>query len=143
MSINEVQDKLIEDFLLLEAPENRMNYLRTVAKSLPVMEDKYKHDHYRVQGWVSDLWVHAVYIKEKVWFSAAGTDTLSKGLLGLFIRVLSGNHPRDIANADIYFMNELSVADIFQQPFNIQWPLILKKMKSQAVAYQIQLLQGF
>lgn len=141
MSINEVQDKLIEDFLLLEDPESRIQHLRSIAKSLPVMDEKYKHDHYRISGWASDLWVHAVYLKERVWFSAAGTDSLSKGLMALFIRVLSGNHPRDIADADIYFMNELSFTDLFQPPFNIQWPLILRKMKSQAVAYQIQLLQ--
>jgi cysteine desulfuration protein SufE len=141
MSINEIQDKLIEDFLRLEDKETRQGYIDTIVKSLPPIEEKYKHDHYRVQGWMSDIWIRAIYLKEKVWFTAEGTDNASKGLLAMFVRVLSGNHPRDIADADIYFMNEISLPEFFHPLFAIQWPLILRKMKSQAVAYQIQLLQ--
>ncbi len=140
MSINEAQDKLIEDVLLLEDEKSRQQYIDNIAKSLPLIEDKYKHDHYRVQGWISDMWVRAVYIKEKVWFTAGSSDKASNSLLAMFSRILSGNHPKDIADADIYFMNEIS--GLFQPFFTVQWPLILRKMKSQAVAYQIQLLQA-
>lgn len=140
MSINEVQDKLIEDVMHLENEESRQQYIDNIAKSLPLMEDKYKHEHYQVQGWISDIWVRAVYIKEKVWFTAAGSDKATNGLLAMLSRVLSGNHPKDIADADIYFMNEIS--GLFQPFLTLQWPLILRKMKSQAVAYQIQLLQA-
>lgn len=139
MSINEAQDKLIEDVLLLQDEESRQHYIDTIARSLPLIEERYKYDHYQVHGWISDMWVRAVYIKEKVWFTAAAADRASSSLLAMFARVLSGNHPKDIADADIYFMNEIS--GIFQPIFSLQWPLILRKMKSQAVAYQIQLLQ--
>ncbi|MBW8686667.1 SufE family protein [Chitinophaga rhizophila] len=140
MSINEVQDKLIEDLMLLDDEESRKQYIDNIADSLPVMEDRYKHEHYQVQGWISDIWIRAVYIKERVWFTAAGSAKATNGLLAMFARVLSGNHPKDIADADIYFMNE--IAGLFQPFFSVQWPLILRKMKSQAVAYQIQLLQS-
>jgi cysteine desulfuration protein SufE len=139
MSINEAQDRLIEDVLLLNDEESRQHYVDSIARSLPPIEDKYRHDHYRVQGWISDMWVRATYIKERVWFTGAAADQDSNGLLAMFIRVLSGNHPKDIADADIYFMNE--TAGIFHPLFSVHWPLILRKMKSQAVAYQIQLLQ--
>ena len=142
MTINEMQDQLITDISLLGDPTSQQQYITSLGQSLPLLEAKYKQAHYQVKDWCTSIWVNAVCIKDKVWFSAEGEDAESKGLLGMFIRVLSGNHPKDIADADLYFMHEIASLQILQPFFNNHWPLIVRKMKSIAVAFQLQLLMA-
>ncbi|UFH54909.1 SufE family protein [Spirosoma sp. KNUC1025] len=114
MTINEKQDEIIEEFDLFEDQLDKTQYIIDLGKKLPPMPESKKTDANRIMGCQSKVWVDAEFKDDKLYFYGDSEQTaqISKGLVGLLIRVLSGEKPEDIANADLYFIPRVGMGNL-------------------------------
>lgn len=111
MTINEIQDELIDDFAFFEDWMAKYEYLIQLGKELPLIDDRYKKDEYLIKGCQSKVWLHADYQNGEVIFTADSDAIITKGLVGLMIKVLSRHTPAEIASSELYFIDQIGLKE--------------------------------
>ena len=134
MTINQIQDQIIEDFSYYEDWMEKYEHIIQLGKELPLIEEEYKKDENLIRGCQSRVWLHADYVDGKVIFTADSDAIITKGLVGLMISVLSGQSPKEIAGADIYFIDEIGLKSHLSPTRSNGLLAMLKQMKMYAVA---------
>ena len=141
MSISEEQDRIIEDFALFDDWMDKYEYIIQLGKELPQIEEKYKTPDNLIKGCQSKVWLHAAYRDGKLYFTADSDAQITKGLVSMVIQVLSGHSPREIAEADIYFIQAIGLQSHLSPTRANGLLSMLKQMRHYAVAYQARALQ--
>ncbi len=134
MSINEIQDQIIEDLAFYEDWMEKYEHIIQLGKELPLIAEEYKKEENLIKGCQSRVWLHADYKDGKVEFTADSDAIITKGLVGLMINVLSGQSPKDIAEADIYFIDEIGLKSHLSPTRSNGLLAMLKQMKMYAIA---------
>lgn len=134
MSINEIQDQIIEDFAFYEDWMEKYEHIIQLGKELPLIAEEYKKEENLIKGCQSRVWLHADYKEGKVEFTADSDAIITKGLVGLMINVLSGQSPKDIAEADIYFIDKIGLKSHLSPTRSNGLLAMLKQMKLYAIA---------
>ena len=111
MSINSIQDELIEDFSFFEDWMAKYEYIIQLGKELPLIEVKYKKPEYLIKGCQSQVWLHADQVDGKVIFTADSDAIITKGLVSLMVKVLSGHTPKEIADSELYFIDQIGLKE--------------------------------
>ena len=107
-SITEIQEAVIQDFSMLDGDmEMTIGYLMELGEKLPVMNEDEKTDSNIVKGCQSKVWLLASEDDGKVSFRADSNTAITKGLVSILVRVLSGQTPDDIMNADLFFKEKI------------------------------------
>ena len=139
MTINEIQDEIIDEFLLFGDWMEKYEYLIELGKSLPLIDEQYKTDDHLVRGCQSRVWLHARLGDDgKVYFTADSDAVITKGIIALLIRVLSGHAPREILEADLYFIDRIGLKEHLSPTRSNGLVSMLKQMKMYALAFQQQ-----
>jgi cysteine desulfuration protein SufE len=141
MSIPEEQDRIIEDFALFDDWMDKYEYIIQLGKELPLIEENYKTPDNLIKGCQSKVWLHAAYRDGKLYFTADSDAQITKGLVSMVIQVLSGHSPREIAEADIYFIQAIGLQSHLSPTRANGLLSMLKQMRHYAVAYQARALQ--
>jgi cysteine desulfuration protein SufE len=136
MTINEIQDELIADFSFYDDWMEKYEYIIQLGKDLPLIDAAYKKEEYLIKGCQSQVWLHADYKEGKVIFTADSDAIITKGLIALMISVLSGHEPKAIAEADLYFIDEIGLKSHLSPTRSNGLLSMLKQMKMYAVALQ-------
>jgi len=110
-SINEIEDEIGEEFDMFDSWMDKYEYIIELGKSLPLIDEKFKIDDYKVSGCQSQLWLKADKINDRIIFSADSDAIISKGLISLLIRVLSNQKPEDIVNAKLEFIDKIGMKE--------------------------------
>src|SRR6476660_10151956 len=108
-SIEEIEQEIIEEFLLFDSWDDRYEYIIDLGKKLPVLEEEYKKDENKVKGCQSTVWLVADYSDGRIFFKADSNSVIVQGLISLLIRVLSGQKPDDIVGAKLEFLNDIGM----------------------------------
>ncbi|HEY6956549.1 MAG TPA: SufE family protein, partial [Flavisolibacter sp.] len=98
-SIEEIEQEIIEEFLLFDSWDDRYEYIIDLGKKLPVLEEQYKKDENKVRGCQSTVWLVADYKEGRIYYKADSDAVIVKGLISMLIRVLSNQKADDIVNA--------------------------------------------
>ncbi len=109
--INQIQDEIIEEFGIFDRWMDKYEYLIDLGKKLPLIDRRYKHEENLVPGCQSRVWLHAELTAGKVRFTADSDAIITKGIIALLIRVLSGQPPQQISQADLYFIKEIGLRE--------------------------------
>jgi len=134
MTINEQQDQIIEEFSFYDDWMEKYEHIIQLGKELPLIEERYKTEEYLIKGCQSRVWLHADYKDGKIEFSADSDAIITKGLVGLMISVLSHHSPKEIAAADIYFIDRIGLRSHLSPTRSNGLLSMLKQMKLYAVA---------
>ena len=110
-SINEIQDEIVEEFEFFDRWMDKYEYLIDLGKKMPLIDAQYKHDENLVPGCQSQVWLHAELKNDRVQFSADSDAIITKGIIALLIRVLSGQPPEEIKTADLYFVDKIGLKE--------------------------------
>lgn len=111
MDIREVQDAIIEDFSYLDDWEEKYEYIISLGKTLPVIEEAFKTDDYLIRGCQSKVWLRASMEDGKVHFTADSDAVITKGIISLLIKVLDNQPAAEIAEADLYFIDKIGLSE--------------------------------
>ncbi|GGW58009.1 cysteine desulfuration protein SufE [Winogradskyella epiphytica] len=139
MTIQEVQEEIIDEFSMFEDWEERYQYMIDLGKSLPLIEDKYKTEDNIIKGCQSKVWVHADMVDDKVNFTADSDAIITKGIIAILIRVFSDQHPKDIIEANTDFIDKIGLKEHLSPTRANGLVSMIKQLKMYAIAYQTQL----
>ena len=134
MTINDKQDELIEEFEFLTDWVDKYEYIIQEAKELPVIDPEYKQDKYLIKGCQSRVWLYPEYKDGRVHFTADSDAIISKGLVSLIVRVLSGFTPEEIRNADLYFIDKIGLKEHLSPTRSNGLVAMVKQIKLYAIA---------
>lgn len=110
-TIEENIAQIEEDFSMFDEWVDKYAYLIDLGKSLPLIDSKYKDEQHLIRGCQSQVWLAAEQDKEgNVVFTADSDAIITKGIISLLIKVLSGQKPVDIAAADLSFIDRIGLS---------------------------------
>ncbi len=136
MSINEIQNEIIEEFELFDNWEDRYAYLIELGKKLPELEASYKTDEYKIKGCQSNVWIHTNLEDNKIIFQGDSDALIVKGLVSILIRVLSAQKPTEVAEADLYLLEKIGMQQHLSMTRANGLVAMIKQMKMYGFAYQ-------
>ena len=142
MTIAEEQDEIIADFEFMTSWDDKYEYIIQLGKELPLIEAQYKKDENLIKGCQSRVWLHVDYKDAKLLFTADSDAVITKGLISLLIKVLSGHTPKEIIDANITFIDAIGLASHLSPTRSNGLLSMLKQIKLYAVAYQSKSLQS-
>ena len=136
MTIDNIQNEIIEEFELFSDWTEKYEYLIGMGKDLPMIDDAMKTDEYRIKGCQSQVWLNAELQNDgNIGFFADSDAIITKGIIAMLIRVLSGHSPSDIAHADLHFIDKVGLKEHLSPTRANGLAMMVKKMKMYAVAY--------
>ena len=135
-AINNVQDEIIEEFSGLDDWMDKYAYIIELGNAVEPLEEKFKTPDNIIEGCQSRVWLVADQDGDKVTFRADSDAIIVKGLISLLIRVLSGNTPQEILDADLYFMKEIGLQEHLSPTRSNGLQAMIKQMRVYALAYK-------
>lgn len=136
MTINETQDEIIEEFSLFDNRNDQYAYIIELGKKLSELPEEQKTEENIVKGCQSKVWLQPDFKEGKVQFQADSDSTLVKGLVGLLVRVLSDRLPKEINDADLYFVDKIGLREMLSMNRSNGLSAMIKQMRLYAIAYQ-------
>lgn len=140
-TINEIQDKIIEEFNAYEDWLDKYDRLIELGKEVPLIDEKYKTKEYQIKGCQSRVWLYPELKDGKLYFTADSDAVITKGLVALLIKVFSGRTPEEILNADIYFIDKIGLKEHLSPTRANGLLSMIKQIKLYALAYQSKIKQ--
>ena len=135
MSINELQDGVIEEFELFDDWLGRYELLCDYGKQLPPMPEKDRIDQNKIDGCQSSVWFTCRVEEGKLIFTGDSDAMLVKGIVALLIHVLSGHTPKEILDANLYFIDRIGLQEHLSPTRSNGIVAMLKQLKLYALAY--------
>ena len=137
MDINQIQQEIIEEFALLEGDqEMTIFYIMELGEKLPIIKEEDRTDENLVKGCQSKVWLSSELRNGKVFFAADSNTAITKGLVSLLIRIFSGQHPEDIMNAELFFMEKIGLNRFIGTQRSNGFSSMIKQMKYYALAFK-------
>jgi len=136
MTINEVQDQIIEDFSVFDDWMDKYQYLIDLASEVPEIKPEDKTDDNLINGCQSRVWLAPAYKDGKLYFSADSDAIITKGLISLLIKVFSGRTPEEITSSKLYFIDEIGLDQHLSPTRSNGLVSMIKQIKLYALAYQ-------
>lgn len=139
MTLNELQDQIVEDFSIFEDWMDKYQQLIELGKDLPPIDEKKRTESYLIKGCQSKVWLNGELIDGKIYFTADSDAIITKGIVALLIKVLSGRTPKEIIDADLYFIDKIGLKENLSPTRSNGLVSMVKQMRIYALAYQSKL----
>ncbi len=149
MTINEIQDEIIEEFSGFDDWMDKYQLLIDLGNEQAPLDEKYKTEQNLIDGCQSRVWLQADYVdpapplggdgKPKVIHFTAESDALIvKGIVALLIRALSDHTPQEILDADLYFIEEIGLKEHLSPTRSNGLVAMVKQMRAYALAFSMK-----
>ncbi|GER58839.1 SufE family protein [Patiriisocius marinus] len=139
MSIESIQQDLVEEFEMFDDWMQRYEYMIDLGKSLPLIDDTQKTDDKIIKGCQSKVWLDASLDGDKVTFTADSDAIITKGIIAILIRVFNNQKPQDILNAEMSFIDDIGLKEHLSPTRANGLVSMIKQLKMYATAYQAKL----
>lgn len=136
MTINEAQDEVIEEFSDFTDWMDKYQMLIDLGNDLDALDEKYKNNQNLIDGCQSRVWLQCDYRDGKLWFTADSDALIVKGIIALLIQVVSGHTPKEIAGADLYFIDKIGLREHLSPTRSNGLLAMVKQIKAYAIAYE-------
>lgn len=138
-TINEVQDEIIEEFSMLDGDmEMTIGYIMELGEQMPEMDEAFKTEDNIVKGCQSKVWLNANLDDNIIRFEADSNTAITKGLVSILVRILSGRKPQQIVDADLYFIDKIGLNRFIGTQRSNGLGAMMKQMKIYGLAYSTQ-----
>ena len=136
MSINEVQQEIIEEFSIYDDWLDRYQYIVDLGNSLSDFPPEEETDMNLIEGCQSKVWIIASYIDGKVYVKAKSDAIIVKGIVALLIRVLSGRTPDEILGCELFFIDKIGLTEHLSPTRSNGLVAMVKRMRMFALAFK-------
>lgn len=136
MSINEIQDQIIEEFSELNDWMDKYQLLIDLGSEQEPLPEEYKTDSNLIEGCQSRVWLQADEVDGRLVFQAESDALIVKGIVSLLVQVLSGHTAEEIADADLYFIEEIGLKEHLSPTRSNGLVAMVKQMRLYALAYK-------
>ena len=147
MSINEIQDEIIEEFSVLDDWMDKYQLLIDLGNEQAPLDEQYKTESNLIDGCQSRVWLQADLVEMRnedgemgnvIHFSAESDALIVKGIVSLLIRVLSDHTPKEILDADLYFIDEIGLKEHLSPTRSNGLLAMIKQIRSYALAFAMK-----
>ena len=138
MTINEAQDEIIGEFSVFDEWLDKYEYLIELSGSLPAIGEEHRNEQFLIRGCQSRVWVDAELRDGKIYFTADSDAIITKGIIALLIRVLSGRTPQEIVDSDLYFIDRIGLRENLSPTRANGLLAMIKPVKLYALGYENQ-----
>lgn len=136
MTINEIQDEIIEEFDAMDEWFDRYAYIIDLGNEMPEAPDSLKCADNKIEGCQSDVWIDASLDHNGLLqFQATSNSSIVKGIAALLVKTLSGHKPQEVLDAELYFIERIGLANHLSPTRSNGLLAMLKRMRSYALAY--------
>lgn len=133
--IEQRQQEVIEEFSMFDDWMQKYEHIIELGRELPLIDESQKVDENLIRGCQSRVWLHAHHNENgTVSFTADSDAIITKGLVALVVRVLSGEKPQDIVNADLHFVQDIGLHQHLSPTRSNGLAAMIKQMKIYALA---------
>ena len=136
MTINELQDEVIEDFSARSDWMDKYQMLIDLGNELEPLDERYKTQSNLIDGCQSRVWLQCDEKEGKLYFTADSDALIVKGIIALLIRVVSGHTPQEIMDAELYFIDRIGLHEHLSPTRANGLLAMVKQMKMYALAFQ-------
>jgi cysteine desulfuration protein SufE len=136
MTINEIQDEIIEEFTELDDWMDRYQLLIDMGSDQQPLPEKYKTEQNLIDGCQSRVWLQADLVDGHIHFQAESDALIVKGIVTLLLRVFNDQTPEEILSADLYFIDQIGLREHLSPTRSNGLLAMLKQMKLYALAFQ-------
>ena len=138
-SIQDVQNEIIEEFSMLDGDmEMTIGYVMELGETLEPLEEEKRTEENIVKGCQSKVWLDAQLIDNKIQFKADSNTAITKGLVSILVRILSGRTPQEIIDADLFFVDKVGLNRFIGTQRSNGLGAMMKQMKIYGLAYASQ-----
>jgi cysteine desulfuration protein SufE len=135
MSINDVQDEIIDEFSAFDDWMDKYSYLIELGNELKDLDPKEKNDQFLIKGCQSRVWLVPEFVDGKIIFRGESDAVIVKGLVALLLRVVSNHTPQEIMNTDLHFVDAIGLKQHLSPTRSNGLLAMIKQIKLYAVAY--------
>jgi cysteine desulfuration protein SufE len=136
MTINEIQDQIIEEFAQFGDWMERYEYLIDLGRSLGPFDERHKTPEYLIEGCQSKVWLYPSFEEGIITFTADSDALITRGIVALLVRVFSGRTPAEIVDARIYFIEKIGLRENLSPTRSNGLLAMMKQMRLYALAYK-------
>ena len=134
-TIDEIQEEIIEEFSAFDDWMDKYQMIIDLGNELPELDSRYKTDDNLIEGCQSKVWLQAEYTDGMVIFNADSDAIITKGLVSLLIKVMSGHTPQEILDSDLHFINEIGLTEHLSPTRSNGLLAMVKQMRIYALAW--------
>lgn len=138
MELNQVQNNIVEEFSAFEDWMDKYNFLIELGKELPVIDARYKTKDFLIEGCQSKVWLHPDFDGKIITFTADSDAIITRGIVSLLIKVLSGRTPKEILETNLYFIDKIGLRQNLSPTRSNGLLAMVKQMKLYAMAYEVK-----
>ncbi len=138
MTINEIQDEIIEEFSEFTEWMDKYQMLIDLGNELDGLDAEYKNEQNLIDGCQSRVWLQCDIKDGKLVFTADSDALITKGIIALLIRVVSGHTPKEILDTDLYFIERIGLHQHLSPTRSNGLLSMVKKIKAYALAFNMK-----
>lgn len=136
MTINQIQDRIVEDFNQFDDWMDKYALLIDLGNGLEPLEDQYKVPQNIIEGCQSRVWLHAEMKEGLIHFKAESDAIIVKGIVALLLEVFTGRTPDEILQAEVYFVDKIGLKEHLSPTRSNGLVAMLKQIKLYALAFK-------
>lgn len=136
MTIQEIQEEIVDEFSMFDDWMQRYEYIIELGKSLPIIKEEFKTEENIIKGCQSKVWVHGEEQNGNIVFTADSDAILTKGIIAILIRVFSNQNPQNILDANTNFIDEIGLKEHLSPTRANGLVSMIKQIKMYALAFQ-------
>lgn len=138
MTINEIQDEIIEEFAEFTEWMDKYQMLIDLGNDLDGLDAEYKNEQNLIDGCQSRVWLQCDIKDGKLVFTADSDALITKGIIALLIRVVSGHTSKEILDTDLYFIERIGLHQHLSPTRSNGLLSMVKKIKAYALAFNMK-----
>jgi cysteine desulfuration protein SufE len=142
MTINEIQDDIIEQFDAFDDWMDKYQLLIDTGNELQPLDEAFKKPQYLIEGCQSRVWVHASIVVGRLLLEAESDTVIVKGIIALLVRVYNGRTPEEILGTDLYFIDRIGLKDHLSPTRSNGLVSMVKQIRQYARVFQLQQAQA-
>lgn len=135
MTTEQIQQDIIEEFGAFDDWMDKYQMIIDIGNELPPLKPEYKTEDNLIEGCQSRVWLNAEMRDGLLHLEADSDAIITKGLIGLLIRVLSDQTPKDILECDVHFIDAIGLTQHLSPTRSNGLLSMLKQIKTYALAY--------
>lgn len=136
MTIEERGLEIIEEFSMFDDWMDKYNYLIELGRDLEIIEDSHRDPQHLISGCQSRVWLSADYKEGLIYFKADSDAVITKGIVNLLIRAMSGQSANEIINDPLDFLKEIGLKEHLSPTRANGLSSMVKQMKLYALAFK-------
>ena len=141
-TINELQDEVVAEFSDFDDWMDKYQMLIDLGNDLDTLDDKYKPEQNLIDGCQSRVWLQCDEVDGRLVFTADSDALIVKGIIALLIHVLSNHTPKEILDADLYFIDKIGLREHLSPTRSNGLLAMVKQIKAYALAYEAKEKEG-